>query len=158
MKTEKATLAMGCFWGPEAFFKHIPGVIDTTVGYTGGHTQSPTYENVCTGDTGHAEAIEITFDPHVITYGQILDLFWEHHDPSAENRQGPDVGEQYRAAIFYHDDAQKVEAGASKQRFIDRHKFSKEIMTEIVPAGPFYPAEEYHQDYADKHSTYVCHI
>jgi len=149
---------MGCFWGPEAFFKPIPGVVDTTVGYTGGHTQSPTYEQVCQGDTGHAEAIEIVFDPSIITYGQILDLFWEHHDPTSKYKQGPDEGEQYRAAIFYHGDEQKAEAEASRQRFIDRHHFSKPVVTEISPAGEFYPAEEYHQDYADKHSSYVCHI
>jgi len=155
---ETATLAMGCFWGPEAFYKPIKGILDTTVGYTGGRVADPTYEQVCGGDTGHAEAIEIVFDPSVITYGQILDHFWEHHDPSAFHRQGPDVGEQYRAAIFYHNDAQKAEALASKDRFIERHKFSKPIVTEIVEAGPFYAAEEYHQDYADKHSSYVCHI
>jgi peptide-methionine (S)-S-oxide reductase len=155
---EKATLAMGCFWGPEAFFRNIPGIIDTTVGYTGGRTADPTYEAVCTGMTGHAEAIEIAFDPSIISYGDILDLFWEHHDPSALNRQGPDIGEQYRAAIFYHNEKQKREAEASKERFIERHKFSKPVLTEITEAGVFYPAEEYHQDYSLKHSSYVCHI
>ncbi|MDB5194594.1 MAG: methionine-S-sulfoxide reductase [Parcubacteria group bacterium] len=149
---------MGCFWGPEAFYKTIPGVKDTTVGYTGGSLVDPTYEKVCGGDTGHAEAIEIMFDPAVVTYGQILDLFWEHHDPSAYHRQGPDVGEQYRAAIFYHGEGQRKEAEASKQRFVERHAFSKPVVTEISEAGVFYPAEEYHQDYSEKHSSYVCHI
>jgi peptide-methionine (S)-S-oxide reductase len=156
--TEKATLAMGCFWGPEDYFKKVPGVVDTIVGYTGGHLENPTYENVCGGDTGHTEAIEIAFDPVVITYKEILRHFWEHHDPSAYHRQGPDVGEQYRAAIFYHNDMQKKEALESKDEFVERHKFSKEVATEIVPAGVFYPAEEYHQDYSEKHASYVCHI
>lgn len=158
MNAETAILAMGCFWGPEAFFKPIPGIIDTTVGYTGGHLDHPTYEQVCTGETGHAEAVRIVFDPAVISYKDILKLFWEHHDPSAKNRQGPDVGEQYRAAIFYLDEKQKKEALESKEEFVKRHGFSKDIHTEISPAGPFYPAEEYHQDYADKHPSYVCHI
>jgi peptide-methionine (S)-S-oxide reductase len=156
--TDTATFAMGCFWGPEDFFRKIKGVVDTTVGYTGGRTANPTYEEVCTGTTGHAEAILIVFDPQVITYDELLDLFWEHHDPSAYHRQGPDVGEQYRAAIFYHNDEQKQKALESKERFIKNHAFSKPIMTEIVPAGEFYPAEEYHQDYSLKHSSYVCHI
>ncbi len=156
--TEKATLAMGCFWGPEAFFKKIPGVVDTTVGYTGGRVENPTYFAVCAGNTGHTEALEVVFDIEKITYGEILDLFWKHHDPSAYHRQGPDIGEQYRAAIFYHNESQKKEAEASKQRFLERTKFSKQIETEIVEATVFYPAEEYHQDYGDKNTSFVCHI
>lgn len=156
--TEQATFAMGCFWGPEDFFRKIKGVVDTTVGYTGGRIANPTYEQVCTGATGHAEAILINFDPSVITYDALLDLFWEHHDPSAYHRQGPDVGEQYRAAIFTHNDEQMATALKSKERFVKNHGFSKPIVTEIVPAGEFYPAEEYHQDYSLKHSSYVCHI
>lgn len=155
---ETATLAMGCFWGPEAFFKKIPGVMDTTVGYTGGHIPHPTYEAVCTGETGHTEAIQMMFNPAVISYDEILDLFWKHHDPSAYHRQGPDVGEQYRAAIFFHNEGQKEKAFASKARFLERTQFSKPIVTEIVEAATFYPAEEYHQDYGDKHSSFVCHI
>jgi peptide-methionine (S)-S-oxide reductase len=156
--TQKAILAMGCFWGPEAFFRDIPGIVDTTVGYTGGGVVNPTYEQVCAGTTGHAEAIELSFDPSIITYGQVLDLFWEHHDPTTFHRQGPDVGEQYRAGIFYLDEEQKAEAEASKIRFVERHKFSKPIVTEITQATAFFPAEEYHQDYSKKHASFVCHI
>ncbi len=158
MNTETIVLAMGCFWGPEFLYKKLPGVVDTTVGYAGGHTENPNYESVCSGLTGHAEAIEVVFDPGVTSYREILKEFWEHHDPTTVNKQGPDVGEQYRAAIFYKGDRQKEEALFSQKEFVERHSFSKPIVTEIVELNKFYPAEEYHQDYADKHSSFVCHI
>lgn len=155
---EKATFAMGCFWGVQTFFKTIPGVTKTTVGYTGGHIDNPTYEKICMGNTGHAEAIEIEFDSKVITYSQLLDLFWNHHNPTTYNRQGPDIGEQYRSVIFYHSDIQKKLAEESMQKLTDMKKFKNPIVTEIVPAGTFYRAEEYHQDYSEKHPNFVCHI
>ncbi len=149
---------MGCFWGVEAFFKKIPGVLDTTVGYTGGRIRNPTYERVCGGSTGHAEAIEIVFDPAITSYQKLLDLFWEHHDPTTFHRQGPDVGEQYRSAIFYHDEEQQKLALDSRDRLERTKKYMNPIVTEIVEDKEFYPAEDYHQDYADKNISYVCHI
>lgn len=156
--TEIATFAMGCFWGPQVLFKKMPGVLKTVVGYTGGHTVNPSYDQVCTGTTGHAEAIEITFDPKQVTYAELLDIFWEHHDPTTLNRQGPDYGEQYRAAIFYHNNEQQKLATEYKERLERTGRYLKPIVTEIVEAGPFYRAEEYHQDYAEKNPSYVCHI
>lgn len=153
-----ATFAMGCFWGVEAFFKKVPGVTSTTVGYTGGHVADPNYEKVCTGTTGHAEAIEIEFDPAASSFEKLLDLFWEHHDPTTPNQQGPDYGEQYRSAIFYHSLEQKKSAEESRNRLEINHRFTNPIVTEIVEAKEFYPAEEYHQDYSDKNPSYVCHI
>jgi peptide-methionine (S)-S-oxide reductase len=155
---ERATFAMGCFWGPEVLFKKVPGVIETTVGYTGGHVPNPTYEKVCSGTTGHAEAIEIKYDPKIISYKELLDIFWAHHNPTTYNRQGPDTGEQYRAAIFFHNDEQKKLAVESLDRLIESKKYAEPIVTEVVEATEFYPAEEYHQDYADKNPHYVCHI
>ncbi len=155
---EKATFAMGCFWGVQALFKSIPGVTHTTVGYTGGHTLNPNYEKVCTGTTGHAEAIEIEFDPSVVSYKELLDLFWKHHNPTTYNRQGPDIGEQYRSAIFYHTEEQKQLALTSRDKLSESKKYSDPIVTEIVPAETFYPAEEYHQDFATKNPHVVCHI
>ena len=145
---EKATFAAGCFWGIEAQFRKLPGVIDAQVGYTGGHTKNPTYNEVCGGKTGHAEAVEILFDPKVISYEKLLSLFWRIHDPTSYNRQGPDIGSQYRSAIFTHN-AHQLEAALASKATLEGSGLS--IVTEITPAGPFYRAEEYHQRYHDKH-------
>src|SRR3989338_5097580 len=147
---EVATFAAGCFWGVEESFRTLKGVVYTRVGYTGGHTKNPTYEQVCTGKTGHAEAIEILYDPTVITYSRLLDEFWKIHDPTTLNRQGPDIGSNYRSVIFYHDKEQEKLAGESKDRLERSGKYKNKIVTQIVPAGEFYPAEEYHQKYLMK--------
>ena len=155
---QKATFAAGCFWGVEAAFRQTPGVKSTTVGYTGGATKNPTYEEVCTDRTGHAEAVEVEFDPNEISYEQLLNVFWENHDPTQRNRQGPDVGSQYRSAIFYHDDAQYAAAKASKDALAASGKHRRPIATEIVPAVEFYKAEDYHQQYLEKRGLANCHI
>lgn len=146
MKSEKATFAAGCFWGIEAKFRKIKGVIDAQVGYIGGHTKDPTYKQVCQDSTGHAEAVEVTFDPEVVSYEELLDAFWNMHNPTQKNRQGPDVGSQYRSAIFTHSEKQMEQAQESKK------KQGADVVTEIVPATKFYRAEEYHQRYLDKHN------
>lgn len=145
MKSEKATFAAGCFWGVEAKFRKIKGVIETQVGYIGGTVQNPTYEEICKNETGHAEAVEVTFNPEIVSYTQLLDFFWKMHDPTQKNRQGPDQGTQYRSAIFTHSDEQMKLAEESK----GRQKLN--VVTEIVPAGSFYRAEEDHQRYHEKH-------
>ena len=145
---EKATFGAGCFWGVEAKFQKIKGLKQTIVGYTGGKTKNPTYEQVCTDKTGHAEAIQIAYNPKEITYEQILEKFWDIHDPTQLNRQGPDIGTQYRSVIFYHNKEQKQKAEQSKIR--QQHKYNKKITTKIEPAVEFYPAEEYHQKYLEK--------
>lgn len=152
-----ATLAAGCFWGVEHLLKDIPGVIDVRVGYTGGKTPDPNYRQVSTGRTGHAEAVEIIYNPEDISYREILDVFWRLHDPTQNDRQGPDVGTQYRSAIFYHDEKQRQEAEESKAAFDAKGVFGTPAVTQILPAGPFYLAEDYHQDYVEKHPSYVCH-
>jgi methionine-S-sulfoxide reductase len=152
-----ATFAAGCFWGVEAKFRQLPGIINTRVGYTGGDTDNPDYKSVCTGHTGHAEAIEIVFDPDKISYPELLKFFWQIHDPTTLNRQGPDIGNQYRSAVFYHDDQQKQQAIQLKQALQESGVFSAPIVTEIVPAGIFYPAEEYHQCYLEKQGRGSCH-
>ena len=158
VKKEIATLAAGCFWGVEQILRGIPGVLDTTVGYTGGILQYPTYEDICQGNTGHAEAIEVTFDPSKISYEELLDTFFRLHDPTTKNRQGHDVGSQYRSAIFYHTEEQKEIALKVKDRVNRSGKWEREVVTEIVPAGPFYPAEDYHQDYLQNNpGGYSCH-
>ena len=146
----KATFAAGCFWGVEAMFSHIEGVTATQVGYAGGETKDPTYEKVCTGDTGHAEAVEVEFDPAQVSYESLLEAFWNCHDPTTLNRQGPDVGSQYRSAIFYHDREQETAARKSKQALDDSGPHMGDIVTEIQAAQEFYRAEDYHQQYFDK--------
>lgn len=156
---EVATFAGGCFWGIEAGFRKLPGVIDVRSGYTGGTVENPSYEQVCTGETGHAEAVNVTFDPEKITYQELLDAFWTMHDPTQVNRQGPDVGYQYRSAIFTHGPEQRAMAEESKKALMEKHQFLSPIATIIEPAGPFYDAEEYHQRYFEKHpDSPACHI
>jgi peptide-methionine (S)-S-oxide reductase len=155
---EKATFAAGCFWGVEAAFRQAKGVKATTVGYLGGHTKNPTYEEVCTDRTGHAEAVQVEYDPAEISFDDLLNVFWENHDPTQVNRQGPDVGSQYRSAIFYHTPAQQSASQAAKEKLAASGKFKRPIATEIVPAGEFYRAEEYHQQYLEKRGLASCHI
>jgi peptide-methionine (S)-S-oxide reductase len=154
----KATFAAGCFWGVEATFRQLPGVLSTRVGYIGGHTQNPTYKEVCTDTTGHAEAVEVDYDPQQLSYDKLLNVFWENHDPTQLNRQGPDFGKQYRTAIFFHSPEQEAAAKASKEALQNSHRFSKPIATQIVPAVEFYPAEDYHQQYLEKRGLATCHI
>ncbi len=146
----KATFAAGCFWGVESSFQKVPGVTKTLVGYTGGTTANPTYKQVCSGTTGHAEAVRVEFNPDVISYAQLLEIFWSLHNPTTLNRQGPDVGSQYRSAIFFHGAEQEKEAYASKAAADNSGRYSSAVVTEIVPAAPFYPAEDYHQCYVQK--------
>jgi methionine-S-sulfoxide reductase len=157
MPTETATFAAGCFWGVEYVFERVPGVVQTEVGYTGGITDHPTYREVCSHTTGHAEAVRVVFDPGVVSYEQLLEVFWAMHDPTQVDRQGPDVGDQYRSAIFVHSDEQRAIAEASKAGAQER--YDRPIATQIVPAGTFWTAEEYHQRYYDKngHEPY-CHV
>jgi peptide-methionine (S)-S-oxide reductase len=154
----KATFAAGCFWGVEATFRQLPGVTSTRVGYIGGNTEKPTYKEVCTDRTGHAEAVEVDFDPSRVSYEKLLDVFWENHDPTQLNRQGPDWGTQYRSAIFYHSPEQEAQAKASKEKLEKSHRFSKPVVTQIVPAVTFYEAEDYHQQYLEKRGLASCHI
>lgn len=157
-KHEIATFSGGCFWGVQEIVRKIPGVIETTVGYTGGTTKGPTYKDITSGKTGHAEALQVQFDPAKISYEELLGYFFRLHDPTTKNRQGNDVGTQYRSAIFYHNEAQHQAAERVKKKVQDSHKWEGTITTEIVAAGPFYPAEEYHQDYLQKHpGGYTCH-
>jgi peptide-methionine (S)-S-oxide reductase len=158
MKTDTATFAAGCFWGVQAEFDKVKGVVQTTVGYAGGHTEKPSYKDVCSDTTGHAEAVEVVFDPTVVTYEQLLDTFWSIHDPTTPNQQGPDYGSQYRSVIFYHSPEQESAAVASKDRLTKAHRFPRPIVTEIVPAATFWRAEEYHQKYFQKHGGGSCHI
>ena len=152
----KATFAAGCFWGVEEAFRTLPGVLKTTVGYAGGHLENPTYERVCSGRTGHAESVLVEYDPERVSYEQLLDVFWNEHDPTTRNRQGPDVGTQYRSAIFFHDAAQQAAATASKERLEHSGRFRAPIVTEIEPAATFHPAEEYNQQYFLKRGR-TCH-
>jgi peptide-methionine (S)-S-oxide reductase len=154
---ETATFAAGCFWGVEDTFMKKKGVKATSVGYTGGNFSNPTYEDVCTDKTGHAEAIQLRFDPKEVSYEELLDLFWSIHDPTTKNRQGPDIGSQYRSTIFYHTAEQENIAKKSKQD-LDDSKFQNKIVTEIVPATTFYPAENYHQKYYQKNGGGSCYI
>jgi peptide-methionine (S)-S-oxide reductase len=154
----KATFAAGCFWGVEATFRQLPGVISTRVGYTGGDHPDPTYKDVCTDRTGHAEAVEVEYDPAKLSYDTLLDVFWENHDPTQLNRQGPDWGTQYRSAIFFHSPEQEAAAKASKEKLEKSRRYSKPIVTQIVPAVTFYEAEDYHQQYLEKRGLATCHI
>lgn len=158
VKAEKATFGAGCFWGVEAEFRQIPGVLSTQVGYSGGHTESPSYRDVCSHTTGHAEVVDVTFDPARVSYDELLRVFWESHDPTQLNRQGPDVGDQYRTVIFYHTPEQQAAAEASKAAEERSGKHRRPVVTQIVPAAPFYRAEEYHQQYLEKRGLSTCRI
>jgi len=153
---EKATFAAGCFWGVEAAFRKVPGVISVTVGYSGGTMENPGYGDVSTDRTGHAESVEITYDPAKATYNDLLTVFWKIHDPTTMNCQGPDIGSQYRSAIFYHNEAQRVAAADSKEKLGRSGRFKGDIVTEISPATSFNPAEEYHQRYFEKQGGGSC--
>jgi peptide-methionine (S)-S-oxide reductase len=153
-----ATFAAGCFWGVEETFHKVKGVTATAVGYSGGTTPNPTYEDVCTDRTGHAEAVQVEFDPAQVSYEELLKVFWENHDPTTRNRQGPDIGSQYRSAIYYHTPEQKAAAEAFKDQLQKSGKYRRPIVTEITPAGPFYRAEEYHQRYLEKRGLGECHL
>ncbi len=157
-KYEMATFAAGCFWGVESCFKQQKGVIETTVGYTGGTYPNPTYRDVCTGITGHAEAVQIKYDPKIVSYEDLLSLFWRTHNPTTPDQQGPDIGTQYRSAIFYHNETQRIAAEKSKEEFDRSGIYSNKAVTQIAPASTFYPAEEYHQDYFEKHGGRSCHV
>ncbi len=152
----QATFAAGCFWGVEELFRQLDGVIDTQVGYIGGHIPNPTYKMVCSDTTGHAEAVQVTYDPNKISYEKLLDIFWNNHNPTTLNSQGPDFGTQYRSVIFYHTQEQHAAALKSKEEFIQSKKFSKPIVTQILPATQFYRAEEYHQRYLEKQGKSHC--
>jgi len=155
---EKATFAAGCFWGVEAEFRRLKGVASTQVGYTGGTTSNPNYKEVCTDRTGHAEAVELEYDPAQISYDELLKAFWAMHDPTTPNRQGPDVGTQYRSAIFYHTPAQEAAAIASRDALAASRKYKRPIVTEIKPAQKFWRAEDYHQQYFEKRGVASCHL
>ena len=154
----KATFGAGCFWGVEERFRSVPGVIKTAVGYSGGHRENPTYHDVCTGTTNHTEVVEVEFDPSLVSYNDLLDLFWASHDPTTPNRQGPDYGTQYRSAIYYHDEQQKAEAEASRAHQDASGRFRRPIVTEITPASTFWMAEDYHQKYLAKQGKSSCHL
>ncbi|MDQ3674754.1 MAG: peptide-methionine (S)-S-oxide reductase MsrA [Gemmatimonadota bacterium] len=155
---ELATFGAGCFWGVEVTFRQVPGVKDALVGYLGGTLANPTYKDVCTGRTGHAEVVQVEFDPAEVTYDRLLDVFWKNHDPTTLNRQGPDVGTQYRSAIFYHSPEQKDAAESSKARLDSSGSLRRPVVTEITAASAFYPAEDYHQRYLEKRGLASCHI
>lgn len=157
-KYKKAAFGAGCFWGVEETFGNIKGVVSTAVGYMGGHTDSPTYHDVCSGQTGHAETVEVTYDPSVVSYDELLNVFWNVHDPTTLNCQGPDIGEQYRSIIFYYDEVQEKAARASKEKLRKSGVYGREIVTEIVPASDFkfYMAEDYHQQYLNKRGQSSC--
>ncbi|MCZ2075228.1 MAG: peptide-methionine (S)-S-oxide reductase MsrA [Bryobacteraceae bacterium] len=158
MATENATFGAGCFWGVEAAFRGIKGVKNTMVGYAGGHTENPTYQDVCTDRTGHAEVVQVEYDPAAVSYNDLLNVFWSVHDPTTLNRQGPDVGTQYRSVIFFHSPEQQRAALASKEERERSELFKRPIVTRIEPAPVFYPAEDYHQQYLEKRGLAHCHI
>lgn len=153
-----ATFAAGCFWGVEAAFRNVRGVTATRVGYMGGTTDHPGYEDVCTGRTGHAEVVQVDFDPAQVSYDELLDVFWQAHDPTQKDRQGPDIGTQYRSAVFYHDAGQRAAAEASMRRQAESGRHARPIVTEITPAGTFWMAEDYHQRYLEKRGLATCAI
>lgn len=156
--TEKATFGAGCFWGVEATFREIEGVVDAVVGYAGGRTENPTYREVCTDRTGHAEVVQVEYDPRKVRYPQLLEVFWKAHDPTQVNRQGLDIGTQYRSVIFFHTPEQEQAARSSKANLDASGKFPRPIATQIEAAGAFYPAEDYHQQYLAKRGLRHCHI
>ena len=158
MATEKATFGAGCFWGVEEEFRKIPGVVDAAVGYSGGTLENPTYRDVCTDRTGHAEVVEVDFDPAVVSYERLLDVFWNAHDPTQVNRQGPDVGTQYRSVIFVHSPEQEAAARASRDRLDKGGRFRRPVATQIEPAARFWRAEDYHQQYLAKRGLGSCHV
>ncbi len=155
---EKATFGAGCFWGVEAAFRQIKGVISTSVGYSGGSYKNPSYRDVCTGRTGHAEVVEVVYDPSRVSYEDMLKVFWENHNPTTLNRQGPDVGTQYRSAIFFHSPEQQTAAIASKEKLDSSGRYGRPIVTQVEPASEFYVAEDYHQQYLEKRGLSTCHI
>jgi peptide-methionine (S)-S-oxide reductase len=155
---EKATFGAGCFWGVEASFAEIPGVKQTAVGYAGGRTENPSYQEVCTDSTGHAEVVQVLYDPAQVSYEKLLEVFWQAHDPTQLNRQGPDVGTQYRSSIFFHTPEQEQAARASKDALQKSGRFARPIVTEITPALPFWRAEEYHQKYLEKRGLRHCSL
>ena len=155
---EKATFGAGCFWGVEAAFCKTPGVVTTRVGYLGGTLANPTYQDVCSGNTGHAEVVEVTYHPQQITYDELLAVFWDNHNPTTRNRQGPDIGTQYRSAIFIHTPEQEATALASKAKLSASGRYKNPVVTEITPATEFYMAEDYHQQYLEKRGRSSCHI
>ncbi len=155
---EQAMFGAGCFWGVEAAFRKVKGVKKTSVGYSGGKISSPSYEQVCTDKTGHAEVVQVDFDPKIVSYEKILEVFWNCHDPTTVNRQGPDIGTQYRSVIFYYSEKQKESATQSKQALEKAKKYKNKIITQILPAEKFYKAEEYHQQYLEKRGLAVCHF
>ncbi|MFQ5701988.1 MAG: peptide-methionine (S)-S-oxide reductase MsrA [Acidobacteriota bacterium] len=153
---QKATFAAGCFWGVEAAFRRIDGIVATKVGFMGGSTLNPTYREVCTGTTGHAEVVQVDFDPDRVSYERLLELFWSCHDPTTPDRQGPDIGTQYRSAVFFHTPEQEAAATAMMRKLDASGRFDAPIVTAIVPAGPFYEAEEYHQRYLERRGMLDC--
>lgn len=155
---ERATFGAGCFWGVEAAFRMVKGVVGTAVGYAGGHLPDPTYKDVCTDRTGHAEVVEVSFDPAVVSYDELLNVFWDNHNPTTLNRQGPDWGTQYRSVIFFHSPEQEATARRSRERLEASGRYKSPIVTEIAPAGPFYRAEDYHQQYLEKRGLAHCSI
>ena len=155
---ETATFGAGCFWGVEAAFRQTAGVLETSVGYSGGHFDNPTYKDVCSGRTGHAEVVQVIFDPTRVSYEELLDVFWDNHNPTQVNRQGPDVGTQYRSAIFWHDEAQEKAAIASKEALEASGRFGQPIATEITKASTYFIAEDYHQQYLEKRGLATCKI
>ncbi|HXM15117.1 MAG TPA: peptide-methionine (S)-S-oxide reductase MsrA [Candidatus Eremiobacteraceae bacterium] len=158
MTTEIATFGAGCFWGVEAAFIRVPGVIEAVSGYSGGHKENPTYKEVCTDETGHAEVVQVTYDSSKVSFERLLEVFWGMHDPTQVNRQGPDFGSQYRTAIFFHTPEQEASAKKVKAELNASGKFKRPIATEITAAGPFYRAEEYHQKYLEKRGATSCHF
>jgi peptide-methionine (S)-S-oxide reductase len=158
MKTEKATFGAGCFWGVEAAFRQVPGVVATAVGYSGGTVPNPTYEQVCTDRTGHAEVVEVEYEPSRVAYEDLLRVFWENHDPTQKNRQGPDVGTQYRSVLFVHTPEQHAAALRAKEELEKSGRYARPIVTEILPAPAFHRAEEYHQRYLERRGLASCKI
>ncbi|MFA5935328.1 MAG: peptide-methionine (S)-S-oxide reductase MsrA [Patescibacteria group bacterium] len=156
--THLATFGAGCFWGVEELYRRLPGVSETAVGYMGGTTEKPTYEDVCTGSTGHAEVVQVTYDPEKVTYENLLKLFWENHDPTQLNRQGPDTGTQYRSVVFFHSPEQEASAVRSIEDLKKHRRYEHPIVTQIVPATAFWKAEDYHQQYLEKRGLGSCHI